>query len=49
MLLLGAGQLWLIALVQALPTELRWTFVVGGDWLPPPPNLQVFPQKSKLL
>lgn len=36
MLLLGAGQLWLIALVQALSTELRWTFVVGGDWLPPP-------------
>lgn len=47
MLPFGAGQLCLIALVQALPTELSWTFLVGGDRLPA--NLQVFPQKSKLL
>lgn len=35
MLLFWAGQLCLIAVVQALPTELSWTFLVG----PAPPSL----------
>lgn len=48
----GAGQLCLIALVQVLPTELGWTFVVvlgGGVEFSPLQPCRCFHRTQKLL